>query len=243
MKTCRKCQLQKQETDFTKHKAVCKDCRAQEANLFRQQQKNHSVDQEEPEIETHREHEPELQQDQELDPERETDQELQDSYVYLLTSPEMLLSKKYKIGKHTGTKEKLISRYKTYLVDVIVLRFVKLPGDVNNHEKALHDLLKDQRYKNSEWFIIQEQQILEVFDRYIAMTKSKLWQNAIKEIAMYNHMVQVTHNLLKQFVIVNNFQSDELEKITNNFDILNTLKDRAQQSLNLANSDGKPDTA
>lgn len=225
-KTCKACCQTKSVDEFTERRAICKSCRcAQIVNQRKEKQLN--LTQEEPE--------PEVEQTSEIETiETPQIQEIQqDSYVYLLTSPEMESVQRYKIGKHTGTKEKLVSRYKTYLVDVIVLRFAKLQGNVDIHEKALHQLLATYRYKNSEWFIVDQQKILEVFDDYILKFKTALLQVALKEISMYNNMIQVTHNLLKQFLIENNLPFDELQK--SNFDILETLKERSQNSLNLAN--------
>lgn len=86
-------------------------------------------------------------------------------YLYLLTSATHEKSNQYKVGIHTGSLNKLKSRYKTYLIDVNVLRFVKC-DNFRDHERNVHTSLSKFRLNNTEWFEIPKDQILNVFDNY-----------------------------------------------------------------------------
>lgn len=65
-------------------------------------------------------------------------------------------SDEYKIGKHSGTKEKLVSRYITAIPDLIIHHFIQVE-DHKVEEKRLHSKLSKYRTKNAngnlcEWF-------------------------------------------------------------------------------------------
>ena len=73
---------------------------------------------------------------------------------------------RYKIGKHTGSREDLIKRYKTYLPRVEVLRFVSVPR-ARMVEAYIQRTLVDSRIDQSEWFQIDESDLLTVFDNCV----------------------------------------------------------------------------
>lgn len=88
-------------------------------------------------------------------------------YLYVLSSPDNEDNSKYKVGKHVGDINKLIARYKTFLVVVRVFRFVRINKNLQKHETAVHKLLKEFRISSSEWYQIDRQKLLDIFDNYI----------------------------------------------------------------------------
>jgi hypothetical protein len=73
---------------------------------------------------------------------------------------------RYKIGKHTGSREKLIKRYQTYFPKTEILRFVEVPRALMV-ERYIHRALSDFRINNSEWFEIDEPRLFMIFDNLI----------------------------------------------------------------------------
>lgn len=77
-------------------------------------------------------------------------------HIYIVTSPEMRAAGKYKLGYHTGSREKLVSRYVTALNEVEVVLFME--GTLEE-EQAIHDRLAAYRVNNvrgnaSEWYTL-----------------------------------------------------------------------------------------
>lgn len=75
-------------------------------------------------------------------------------YIYILSKESN--PGEYKIGYHSGTKEKLINRYITSIHDLIIHHFIQVE-DHKAEEKRLHSKLSEYRIKNSngnpcEWF-------------------------------------------------------------------------------------------
>ncbi len=227
IKTCSICNQTKSVNEFSPKQSMCRPCRAKHASEYRKQQKQAktaTIDlTQDSEEETHQN--PVIDLTQDSDDESQTN-EPKTTAVYLLTSPEMEHFNRYKVGKHTGEKSKLVKRYKTYLVDVNILRFATLPGDFSQHEKALHAILEEWRYENSEWFVLDKEKVLDIFDEYVRSTNMQYIQNALKDLQMYNHMLNVTHDMLVQ----------SNPDLSDNLVILDTLKNKAQQSLDLANN-------
>lgn len=96
-------------------------------------------------------------------------------YVYIITSPLFEILKTsdvglsvVKIGKHTGTKKELFHRYHTPLENVNIIRFVEVKN-ARKHEKTLHEIFKDFRRERSEWFVIEMEYLLKIFDDYFDM--------------------------------------------------------------------------
>jgi hypothetical protein len=75
--------------------------------------------------------------------------------VYVITTMEHMKKNMFKFGKHTGTQRKLLSRYKTYLINPIIILY--LPQD-DMHEFENRVLTKlsavrihDDDGGNTEW--------------------------------------------------------------------------------------------
>lgn len=85
--------------------------------------------------------------------------------VYIVTNPQYKKDNLYKIGFHTGTKKDLEKRCHTLLMNMEIVRFT---NSLNNKqdEKELHDLFKEYREPNYEWFKIERQELLEKYDNY-----------------------------------------------------------------------------
>lgn len=77
--------------------------------------------------------------------------------IYVISNETYMQINKYKVGKHTGNLTKLISRYKTYLIDPIICFYVisenysRLEYDILQSLKAQR--IKDGNGKLSEWVI------------------------------------------------------------------------------------------
>lgn len=87
-------------------------------------------------------------------------------YVYIITSPDRV-PQSFKIGKHTGSINKLISRYKTYFPLVEIVRLYQVNKSIL-HESNLHKKLVLNRIENSEWFLIDRDKLCRIADRYFA---------------------------------------------------------------------------
>lgn len=75
-------------------------------------------------------------------------------HIYIITSPEMRVAGKHKLGYHSGSRDKLISRYVTALTEVEVVLFID--GTLEEEQK-IHDQLSAYRINNvrgnaSEWY-------------------------------------------------------------------------------------------
>ncbi len=83
-------------------------------------------------------------------------------FVYLLRDVDDIKSS-YKIGMHTGTRDALIKRYKTYFPHVEILRFrpVERARMVENY---IHTTLSFARIGKSEWFQADESTVVLIFD-------------------------------------------------------------------------------
>lgn len=154
-RTCIMCGVAKFEYDFYEHRKTCKVCK-----VYKNKQKTEN-------------HHLKIQQvglvasqntfayPYEESPVMQEPQALELEYVYVITTDRMPTY--YKIGKHTGSMAKLIQRYRTALVDVNVIRFIEVSNALE-HEGAIHVLLNNFRYKESEWYHSNE--ILNIFDNY-----------------------------------------------------------------------------
>jgi len=69
------------------------------------------------------------------------------SGLYVVSTVEKMEENIFKVGKHTGTQRKLISRYRTYFIDPVILFYV--PSDnINELEKTV--LYKLQQFRISD---------------------------------------------------------------------------------------------
>lgn len=71
--------------------------------------------------------------------------------VYVLTTPDRLCNKIFKIGRTTQTQEDLRKRYKTSLIEPLILSYIPVKDEVQA-ESRLHNALQTYRLSNSEWF-------------------------------------------------------------------------------------------
>ena len=91
--------------------------------------------------------------------------------LYIVTNSYRKKQSEFKLGKHTGTQNALESRYRTYLGDPVVLRFIKCPN-YSYHELELLTIFDKHRIINnkgnqSEWLKISEKELLKTFDDYV----------------------------------------------------------------------------
>lgn len=83
-------------------------------------------------------------------------------HIYIVTSPEMRAASKFKVGFHTGDRDKLLHRYVTALNEVELVLFIR--GSLAE-EQFIHDRLSPYRVPNhnnkaSEWYIMSERVLL-----------------------------------------------------------------------------------
>lgn len=84
--------------------------------------------------------------------------------IYVISTKEKSNNNEYKIGKHTGTQSKLLSRYKTPLINPVIYFYLHCENSLNV-ENEIKKLLKDKRIKNedgayTEWVKLNLQQIV-----------------------------------------------------------------------------------
>jgi len=167
-KKCRTCSEIKISTSFSHNRGVCKPCRSihQSAKNRQKRQERATPPPENAEIiDLTSDSDTSDDFDEFNDSNSSEHDDTPNESVYLLTSTTMKLVNRFKVGKHTGTKKKLISRYKTYFPDVEILRMVPVKNS-SKHEKIVHQLLEKYRFKTSEWFDIGEHSIINIFDDY-----------------------------------------------------------------------------
>ena len=136
-------------------------------------------------------------------------------YVYLLTSGD-LKQEKYKIGIHTGSKEKLKSRYHTYFEDITIIRFVLIKN--STHEKNLHQIFNEYK-THGEWFQLDYKTIITKFDEYINNNISPL-DNYVPEIPLNeteNNLLQILIQAIKHIGISTNATYGLLHKALNTY--------------------------
>jgi hypothetical protein len=71
------------------------------------------------------------------------------SGIYIITNLEKMDGNIYKVGKHTGSQRKLLSRYRTYLIDPIIIFYVP-SSETSELEKKLLELLKAHRINDMD---------------------------------------------------------------------------------------------
>ncbi len=83
-------------------------------------------------------------------------------HIYIVTSPEMRAASKFKVGFHTGDRDKLLHRYVTALNEVELVMFIR--GSLAE-EQVVHDRLSPYRVPNhngkaSEWYVMPERVLI-----------------------------------------------------------------------------------
>lgn len=92
--------------------------------------------------------------------------------IYILSTPDYIKINRFKIGKHTGYKEKLIDRYKTALPDVNIIYF-KETIHTMEVEKIIKMIFYKHRVKmglndtKSEWIIFDIKKLIEIIEYQI----------------------------------------------------------------------------
>jgi hypothetical protein len=111
----------------------------------------------------------------------------------VLSSP---TASRYKIGKHTGSIDALISRYITAIPDIRIDIFLE---DVGHLEHHIHDRLKEFRISNmrgnkSEWFSCS----LETIQHTIRMVRRKYGPIIKPTISLKERLASVNTEVLSQ---------------------------------------------
>src|SRR5665648_1153124 len=91
--------------------------------------------------------------------------------LYLVSTLEKSINHVYKFGRHTGVKNKLISRYRTYFIDVCLFYFKS-----TNHYSFIENavlkelapfIVRDLKGKKTEWIRLELCKIVQVIDKLI----------------------------------------------------------------------------
>ena len=94
------------------------------------------------------------------------EQSLKDmTFIYVISNQVYAEQKLFKIGKHKGSKKKLIRRYKTYLIDPIVYYFFPTGSYYVDEQHLLHRFT-NHRMGTSEYVHLELEQILETIQIY-----------------------------------------------------------------------------
>lgn len=106
--------------------------------------------------------------------------------VYVLSTPDRLPNKIFKIGRTTQTQEELRKRYKTSLIEPLILSYIPVVDDIKS-EQILHNTLKPYRLSNSEWFQCELGFIM------TELCKLQLSQEQTCEITIHNNPVSIDY--------------------------------------------------
>jgi hypothetical protein len=87
------------------------------------------------------------------------------TFIYVISNQVYAEKNLYKIGKHKGTKKKLLRRYKTYLIDPIVYYFFPT-GTYYTDEQTLLSRFSNYRMGTSEYVHLDIERILETIQIY-----------------------------------------------------------------------------
>ncbi|AVL94393.1 T5orf172 domain-containing protein [Moumouvirus australiensis] len=92
-------------------------------------------------------------------------------YIYIISTTEQSNNNIYKIGRHKGSKSKLIKRYRTYLINPIVFYFEQVHDYVvieNIIKKFLSNfIIKDKKGKDTEWVNLKISKLISVIKNAI----------------------------------------------------------------------------
>lgn len=95
------------------------------------------------------------------------------TYIYVITNDTLHSRSEYKVGRHTGDAKSLISRYKTYLVDPIIIALIL----VDNHDVVENKIKKEltpYRMSSSEWIKdLNYKELLNIIFTIIIESESK----------------------------------------------------------------------
>ncbi|QKE50324.1 T5orf172 domain-containing protein [Faustovirus] len=91
---------------------------------------------------------------------------------YIVTTSDRMINNQYKLGKCTGTQRKLLSRYKTPLINPICVLFYPIKSDVIAFERTMLNALQqyiinDENDNPTEWVKCNVSEILNIFAKHI----------------------------------------------------------------------------
>ena len=95
------------------------------------------------------------------------------SGLYIVSTLDRIAANTFKVGKHTGTQRKLISRYRTYLVDPIILFYHPDSSDKIDLlersvlEQLTHARISDEDGRTTEWIRAPLFEIIETVFRIL----------------------------------------------------------------------------
>lgn len=81
--------------------------------------------------------------------------------IYIISCQRFADDNLYKVGRHKGKKNKLISRYKTYLIEPILYSFIGCNNYVEQ-EKRLKRILSEYHQNKTEWVKLEIDTLKEI---------------------------------------------------------------------------------
>lgn len=124
-----------------------------------------------------------------------------ENHFYIISTKKKAKKNKYKLGRFSGTKKKLISRYRTYFSNnLVVYHFVEYEESVLL-EKMVLDKLTDYREINdngnlSEWVVLPLNDIIDVVDECIKSIDKEITAKAKKVAKKTNKINTKTTKLV-----------------------------------------------
>ena len=104
------------------------------------------------------------------------------SVIYVLSTPRDHRQNLYKIGRHTGSQQKLLSRYKTALRDPLIF-FSYMTPSAKNDEAQILGLLTEHRIHRTEWVNIQLEKLVATITQYFEAKTSILFASGCPQIS------------------------------------------------------------
>lgn len=166
-----------------------------------------------------------------------------DKYIYIISTVQGATTHRYKVGKHTGKQSKLISRYKTPLINPIIYMF--LPCEqADNVENEIKNKLKSNRVLDdnnrlSEWVDLPLCEliniIIEITNKYsndAIMIKHEYNDDLIETIL--DNFNDDSDNSSKKYTQITN--ADEFMKLTDIKHIIITNKKTLEGYLKFENT-------
>lgn len=103
--------------------------------------------------------------------EETTDTNTDNESIYVVSTKSRALENIYKIGYHTGTQKKLLSRYRTSLINPIIYFFINVDNkeviEKNVHEKLKDYMILDDDSNKTEWFKVSIFEIVRTIETEI----------------------------------------------------------------------------
>jgi hypothetical protein len=121
--------------------------------------------------------------------------------LYLVSTLEKSKKDEYKFGRYGNTEKKLLSRYRTYLINPICYYFKFVNNYIVLENKILSLLddyrLPDENGKKTEWVKLELSKIIPVIDKSIKLYDDKIYNNKSKNKSIKSYDDKIYNNKSK----------------------------------------------